>query len=110
MLYVKRDTNQNVEAVFLTPQPEAHEEAGLDSQEIQEFLSRSEKSEDNTFLSSDLDMIRVIEDLIQILLKKNLLSITDFPPSVVLKLMNRQNIREKMHGISGMNFNSTDPQ
>jgi len=104
MLYIKRDGQQNVEAVFLTPQPDASEVAGLDSADIREFLARGEESNRDAFLASDLDLIRVIEDLVQILLQKNLVAITDFPPSVVLKLINRQVIREQIQGVSGMDL------
>jgi hypothetical protein len=105
MLYIQRDAEQNVQAIFLTPQPDASEVAALDSADVREFLARGEQSNRESFLSSDLDLIRVIEDLIQILLQKNLVAITDFPPSVVIKLINRQVIREQIQGVSGMDLN-----
>lgn len=45
------------------------------------------------FLRSDLDMIRVYEDLIDLLLTKRIIKLTDFPPAAQEKLLRRKKLR-----------------
>ena len=47
---------------------------------------------------SDLDMVRVLEDLIQVLTQKGVISITDFPSDAQLKLIRRAQARESLNG------------
>ncbi len=47
---------------------------------------------------SDLDMVRVLEDLIQVLTQKGVISITDFPSAAQLKLISRAQARESLNG------------
>jgi hypothetical protein len=46
-------------------------------------------------IHSDLAMIRVIEDLIEILTAKSIISIAEFPQAVQLKLLARSSLRKK---------------
>lgn len=52
-------------------------------------------------LSSDLKMIRVIEDVIDILMSKNLLIFSDLPPAAQEKLLAQKGRREKLFGTGG---------
>jgi hypothetical protein len=52
-------------------------------------------------INSDLAMVRVIEDLIEILTAKSVISLTEFPPAVQLKLLARNSLRK--NGDWGMN-------
>ena len=49
---------------------------------------------------SDLDMIRVLEDLISVLITKGVIRITDLPPAAQSKLLSRNQAREALGGIS----------
>lgn len=49
---------------------------------------------------SDLDMIRVLEDLISVLLAKGVIRITDLPPAARSKLLNRTQAREALGGLT----------
>lgn len=44
-------------------------------------------------LQSDIDLIRVIEDLVDILIAKSVISINDLPSPVQKKLLNRKSLR-----------------
>ena len=46
-------------------------------------------------INSDLAMVRVIEDLIEILTIKSIISLTEFPQAVQLKLLARSSLRKK---------------
>ncbi|MGY4531321.1 hypothetical protein ACVW0Y_000424 [Pseudomonas sp. TE3786] len=48
---------------------------------------------------SDLEMIRVIDDLISVLMNKGVLRITDLPPAAQGKLLSRNQSREALGGL-----------
>ena len=48
---------------------------------------------------SDLEMIRVIDDLISVLMNKGVLRITDLPPAAQSKLLSRTQNREALGGL-----------
>jgi hypothetical protein len=49
-------------------------------------------------LDSDADLLRILEDLINVLVDNNVILLTDFPEAVQHKLMNRQKVRDKLRG------------
>ncbi|BBQ85888.1 MULTISPECIES: tryptophan synthase subunit beta [Enterobacteriaceae] len=51
---------------------------------------------------SDLDMVRVLEDLIEVLMSKGIISITDLPPAAQSKLLNRAQARQALSGLEGL--------
>lgn len=48
------------------------------------------------FLRSDLEMIRVYEDLVDLLLTKRIIMLTDFPPAAQEKLLRRKTLRTSL--------------
>jgi hypothetical protein len=87
MLYVQRDSNGKVTGLTQTPSNETAEEASLSDPEVASFLS-----------DSDFGLIRVIEDLIDVLVDKNIMNITDLPESAQLKLIYRKDTRSLLDG------------
>jgi FMN phosphatase YigB (HAD superfamily) len=59
------------------------------------------------FDRSDLEMIRVYEDLIDILIAKRVILLTDFPPAAQEKIVRRKRLRASLAPLSGM-FASDD--
>jgi len=49
----------------------------------------------HTFRESDIQLARVLEDLISILIERNLISFTDFPSAAQKRLNERQSLRHK---------------
>lgn len=49
----------------------------------------------HTFRESDIQLARVLEDLIGILIERNLISFTDFPSPAQKRLNERQTLRHK---------------
>lgn len=47
--------------------------------------------------SSDSDLIRVLEDLIDILIKNGTIRMTDLPPKALEKLSARKQVRKNLH-------------
>ncbi len=70
--------------------------------EVLEFLIGTSSEKNFSFFASDLEFIRVLEDLIMVLMKKKIISITDFPDVVVKKLVARNKIRNQFQDSSIM--------
>ncbi|MEP7296059.1 MAG: hypothetical protein ABI702_07705 [Burkholderiales bacterium] len=58
--------------------------------------SAGDNAADNGFSRLDTDFIRVLEDVIDALIMKNLLAITDLPESAQAKLVARKSFRDQM--------------
>lgn len=63
---------------------------------ILEFLKKSPKFNKMFTTKSELEFIRVLEDLIELLIKKRIIQITDFNEVVINKLLKRQAIRDNL--------------
>jgi len=56
----------------------------------------------NQLKQSDLDMIRVLEDLIDVLTAKGVFKITDLPPGAQAKLLNRSTARKALSSLNNL--------
>jgi hypothetical protein len=70
------------------------------AKEYLEFLDSS-LAKNAPFRESDIQLARVLEDLISILIERNLIQFTDFPAAAQKRLNDRQNMRENMD-LSGL--------
>ena len=93
MTYVRRNPEGQIIGISLTEADEFHEFLESDSEELKLTLIKFSSS-NIELLGSDLAMIRVIEDVIDILISKSLISVNDLPQSVQLKLLARKSYRK----------------
>ena len=70
------------------------------AREYLEFLESS-IAKNAPFRESDIQLARVLEDLISILIERNLIQFTDFPLAAQQRLNDRQNMRSNTH-LSGL--------
>ena len=98
MLYIERNSDGTIAAIHHAPTPKATEQKALLDEEILSFLGKdSELDSWIQLLSlSDVSIIRVIEDLIDVLVKKNVIMLTDLPEEARDKLKERKRVRKKM--------------
>lgn len=108
MVYIKRNKDKTIIALYQEKADGVEEMLANDHPEVVEFLIKMDKEKQLQFLQSDLQFIRVLEDLIDILMVKNIINITDFPEPVVNKLLNRQTFRKRLTGAIGMEFNEDE--
>jgi len=66
-----------------------------DHPEVRAFLGAGAAGHDDRFASLDADFIRVIEDVIDTLISKNVINITDLPAEAQTKLFGRKGYRER---------------
>ena len=104
MPYVSRDEDGNIVGIFRSPVNGASEELAAEDPEIIQFLADAGSSEQLKWelFVSDLLMGRLVEDLIDVLIDKNVMTITDLPGGAQRKLMRRRHLREKMQAADSL--------
>ncbi|WP_289281633.1 MULTISPECIES: hypothetical protein [unclassified Methylophaga] len=109
MVYVERDETANIIAVYDNPQAGATEKLSVNSDELVAYLTQSENKADSlsALNASDLSLIRVLEDLINTLIDKQVILFTDLPLAAREKLATREKIRDKLNSLE--NLMSDDP-
>jgi hypothetical protein len=86
-LYVLRDDAGRILGLSDTPEPGATQ-AALDDPDIQSFLG-----------SLDLDLVRVLEDVIDLLIARGVFRFTDLPETARHKLMFRKSLRSQWQSV-----------
>ena len=109
MFYVQRDAQGalvRVEAIAFT---ESTETLPADHHEIQAWYANEVVETSLAQLKqSDLEMIRVLDDLIQVLTSKGVIRITDLPPAAQAKFLERTQARAALGGLSEL-INDDEP-
>ena len=84
-----------MEGIFLHENESAKEILSIDHPDIVDFLTRFGDDNQARQLLTDYDesLPRVLEDLIDILIRKNVLQFTEFPETARRKLVTRQYLR-----------------
>ena len=101
MFYVQRDAQGQLVRVEAAAYAEATETLPADHHEIQAWYANEVMEVSLKQLQqSDFEMIRVLDDLIQVLTSKGVIRVTDLPPAAQAKLMDRTQAREALGGLS----------
>ncbi|WP_324731460.1 tryptophan synthase subunit beta [Pseudomonas paeninsulae] len=101
MLYVKRDAWGNLQQVEAAPFDGMDGEIAADDQEaLAWYANQNMESSLLQLKQSDLDMIRVLEDLISVLIRKGVVRITDLPEVAQAKLVGRSKARDALGGLN----------
>jgi len=96
MLYVQRNGEGAIVALFNRPNDRASELVDPHSDELAHFLgSSADPASAQAFLeSSDGELVRVLEDLIELLIEKKLVMVTELPAIARQKLLARKRARD----------------
>lgn len=93
MLYVARDGSGEISEAHPVPTGAAQEALSADNPEVLAFIH--ERWRQNELHEMDRDFVRVIEDMIELLMAKDVILFTDLPPKVQEKLLRRKEVRRK---------------
>lgn len=95
MAYVLRNDQGNIIAASSTVQVDQHWQ--LVENKHPEYIAfiEAELKQHAAFRESDIQLARVLEDLIEILIERNLIQFTDFPSAAQKRLNDRQTLRSK---------------
>jgi len=94
MPYLRRSAEGAIIALLNEPAPGAEEFQPATSPEVCAFLGLPPA---HGFVGLDADFIRVMEDLIDVMLDKGLLRLTDLPAEAQRKLITRKDMRRRMN-------------
>ena len=101
MFYVQRDRQGALIRVEAAPYAEATETLPADHHEIQAWYANDVvETSLKQLKQSDLDMIRVLDDLIQVLTSKGIIRVTDLPAAAQAKLKDRSSARVALGGLN----------
>lgn len=98
MLYIKRNKNGQITSISCADDaPQGWESCPDDDPEVMTFLDAL--NTESALASSDLALVRVVEDLIDLLIAKDALRFTDLPVPAQEKLLKRRNLRQSMNSL-----------
>lgn len=97
MPYIKRAADGRIIAASNEPLEGATEQLPVDAPELRAFIEGLGGG--NAFESSDMKLIRAIEDVIDLLIAKNVICITDLPAAVQAKLTERRSLRHSLNAL-----------
>lgn len=109
MPYIQRDEYGNIQALSAQPS-DGGEFMAPTNPAVLRFLMQTATtqgaealmSEDHLVLQqADLDLIRVIEDVIELLIDKNVFMFSELPLPVQQKLLNKRGHRQRLSGAGG---------
>jgi hypothetical protein len=92
--YIRRDEQGLIAAIQLEP-GDGLEELPSSSQELIDFMNRMGLEQD-TLQQSDMRLVRVLEDLIDLLIDRDVIRFTDLPLPAQEKLMERRSMRQSL--------------
>ena len=93
MPFVKRDESGKIDAVSLNESADFSEFVDAESAELEVFLEDARPSADS-LRESDSDLVRVLEDLIEMLTAKGVIMFTELPESAQQKILFRKRLRK----------------
>ena len=98
MRFVERDPAGRIVAVRLEADARATERLPPDDPQILAFLglSGAPAAAAGDFDSLDAGFVRVIEDVIDVLIARHVINLTDLPPEAQAKLMQRKGRRDQL--------------
>lgn len=95
MPYVKRDGLGEIIAVSESGATGFDDELNADDLELAAFVSRLQEDNDS-IARTDLDFVRVLDDVVDLLISKGVILFTELPPSAQDKISRRQQLRSEL--------------
>lgn len=104
MPYINRNINGEITEIFEVRQDDAQEHISLENTELTDFIKQAATNHDvrTVLSSSDVALVRVLEDLINTLIDKNIIQFTDLPSVAQGKLANREKIRGHLTSLDNL--------
>lgn len=93
MPYVRRDAAGQIASLHRSPEPGADEFVADTDPQVQAFVGRPAAAVEDEFSRLDADFVRVVEDVIDVLIARHVINITDLPPEAYAKLCSRKGYR-----------------
>ena len=104
MVYVQRDAEGRLLRVEHDPFEGMTETLAVESDELHNWLAAREEVKERlaSLKESDLELVRVLEDVVSVLVEKGVIRYTDLPDAARRKLDRRAVTRAEIEGLSGL--------
>lgn len=104
MIYVQRDAAGRLLRAEHEPFEGMSETLAVDDDELLSWLAAKEevKARLDSLKQSDLELVRVLEDVVSVLVERGVIRYTDLPEAARLKLDQRAIARAEIEGLSGL--------
>lgn len=109
MPFVIRDENGTITALYEQAK-EQSESLAVDHPDVLDYLEQQRRiaAAKNLLSSSDAETVRVIEDLIDVLVDRRLIMLTDLPVPAQQKIINRQSTRQTLNRLDNIMVDADD--
>lgn len=98
MPYIKRDEQGRIVMIDLEP-GEGLLEVSANSPEMIEFM-KGMGMEQGSLQQSDMRLVRVLEDLVDLLIARDVIRFTDLPQAAQEKLLERRSMRQSLGALN----------
>jgi len=104
MAYVHRNSFDEIDLVTENANEQAKEYMPIDNPELIEYLKKSSNSDDVkvALSASDVNLVRVLEDLVNTLIDQKVILFTDLPIAAREKLSEREKIRGHLTSLANL--------
>ncbi|WP_277052126.1 tryptophan synthase subunit beta [Zestomonas thermotolerans] len=104
MVYVQRDDKGRLLRVEHQPFEGMNDTLAVESEELSDWLKAREevKARLDSLRSSDLELVRVLEDVVSVLVERGVIRYTDLPEAARVKLDQRAVARAEIEGLSSL--------
>lgn len=99
-MYVKRDKSGAIIKISKVQDSDCLESVDSRDKALGDFLG--EFGDHDEMMRSDLDFVRVLEDVIHLLMDKGVIRFTDLPDAARDKLITRQSLRSRINDVGLM--------
>lgn len=101
-MFVRRNAEGQITAVSRDALDGFAEELPANAPELAAFLAAETRDHPNQqhLTATDLELVRVIEDLIDVLIDRGVITFTDLPEAAQEKLSKRQSLRSEHRGLN----------
>lgn len=98
-MYIKKNEHGEIVAISAEPLPGVDEPVSSDDSAVEDFLRELGLGAPAAMAASDLEMARVMEDVIELLVDRQIFRFTDLPRPAQQKLNQRQAMRNQSRAI-----------
>jgi hypothetical protein len=108
MPYAVRDESGRIIALYSEPRAGAEECLAGDHPEVLAFIADQQDGVRASLFTSDVETVRVIEDLVDVLVAKKLILLTDLPDAARSKLLERRRLRQSLSDVGDVMVSEQD--
>lgn len=101
MPYIKRNDDHSIHSIAQHKDNDHQEYLAATASDVVNFLSNQKEVDlsKHALAESDKEIARITEDLINLLISKNVILFTELPDAVQQKLLGREKLRSSLNGV-----------